>query len=174
MEKKKINRRGFLKLFGAGAATSAAVLTGCKPSGKNSEAKEYSAMAEPQKGKMSYRINSNTKDKVSILGYGMMRLPLVGEDQSRESTAPIDQEMVNREVDYALEHGVNYFDTSPAYCQGRSEASTGLALKRHKRKDFFIATKLSNFNQETWSREASMEMYENSFKALQTDYIVVP
>jgi hypothetical protein len=79
--------------------------------------------------------------------------------------------MVNRLVDYAIEHGVNYFDTSPAYCQGLSEKSTGIALKRHKRNEFFIATKLSNFNEATWSREESIKMYKNSFKELQVDYI---
>ena len=52
--------------------------------------------------------------------------------------------MVNRQIDYALEHGVNYFDTSPAYCQGQSERATGIALKRHPRNKYFIATKLSN------------------------------
>ena len=36
-------------------------------------------------------------------------------------------------VDTAPAHGVNYFDTSPAYCRGRSERATGIALKRHPR-----------------------------------------
>lgn len=79
--------------------------------------------------------------------------------------------MVNRQIDYALEHGVNYFDTSPAYCQGQSERATGIALKRHPRNKYFIATKLSNFNPETWTRKASIEMFENSLKELQTDYV---
>ena len=74
-------------------------------------------------------------------------------------------------MDVAIEYGVNYFDTSPAYCQGRSEHSTGIALSRHKRNEYFIATKLSNFSPETWSREASIEMFQNSLKELQVDYI---
>ena len=61
----------------------------------------------------------------------------------------------------AYELGVNYFDTSPAYCQGQSERATGIALKRHPRNKYFIATKLSNFNPETWTRKASIEMFEN-------------
>ena len=171
MEKKKIDRRGFLKVFGTGAVASAAILTGCKTDKKSPEDKTYSGMAEPQKGKMTYRVNPKTKEKVSLLGFGMMRLPTVDGNTSRDSDSPIDQTMVNRQVDYALEHGVNYFDTSPAYCQGKSETSTGIALKRHPRNSYYIATKLSNFDENTWSREASMEMYKASFKELQTNYI---
>lgn len=81
----------------------------------------------------------------------------------------IDQETTNRLVDYAIEHGVNYFDTAPVYLQGQSETATGIALKRHPRESYFIATKLSNFSNA--SRENSIEMYHKSFENLQTDYI---
>ena len=90
---------------------------------------------------------------------------------AKEGDDEIDQEMVNRLIDTAIAHGVNYFDTSPAYCKGRSERATGIALSRHPRDSYFIATKLSNFSPSTWSREASLAMYRNSFKELQTDYI---
>ena len=83
----------------------------------------------------------------------------------------MEQEAVYELMDYALAHGVNYFDTSPVYVQGWSERSTGIALSRHPRDKYFIATKLSNFSRGTWSREESMKMYHNSFKYLQTDYI---
>jgi predicted aldo/keto reductase-like oxidoreductase len=66
---------------------------------------------------------------------------------------------------------MNYFDTSPVYCQGQSERCTGIALSRHKRSEYFVATKLSNFNSTTQSREASIAMYRNSLKQLQVDYI---
>ena len=116
--------------------------------------------------------NHNTGDKVSLLGYGMMRLPVEGGGTERDHPeAAIDQEMVNRQVDYAIEHGVNYFDTSPAYCQGRSEKSTGIALHRHPRDKYFVATKMSNFSPETRTRAASIEMFENSLKELQVEYI---
>ena len=102
----------------------------------------------------------------------MMRLPVVGGGTERDHPdAAIDQEMVNKEVDYAIEHGVNYFDTSPAYCQGRSEAATGIALHRHPRDKYFVATKMSNFSPETRTRAASIEMFENSLKELQVEYI---
>ena len=118
------------------------------------------------------RVNPNSGDSVSLLGYGMMRLPMLPEGSDEDpQTGPFDQEMINREVDYALTHGVNYFDTSPVYCRGLSERCTGIALKRHPRKSYFIATKLSNFDSGTWSLEESQKMFENSLKELQTDYI---
>ena len=170
--KQDISRRNFLKLFGGSAVATAAVLTGCKSKSETKAVEEYKQQVEPPVGKMTYRTNHNTGDKVSLLGYGMMRLPTVdGVASGRESKADIDQEQVNRLVDYAIEHGVNYFDTSPAYCQGLSERSTGIALSRHKRSEYFIATKLSNFNDATWSREESIKMYKNSMKELQVDYI---
>ena len=101
----------------------------------------------------------------------MMRLPTTDGAAARESDAPIDQEQVNRLVDYAIEHGVNYFDTSPAYCKGMSEHATGIALSRHPRNSYYIATKLSNFNEDTWSKQASIQLFNNSLKELQVDYI---
>ena len=166
-----MDRRKFLKIFGGGAVTTAAVMTGCKSKSDTKAVEEYKQQVEPPVGQMTYRTNPTTGDKVSLLGYGMMRLPTIDGAAARESKSEIDQEQVNRQVDYALEHGVNYFDTSPAYCQGLSERSTGIALSRHKRSEYFVATKLSNFNPATQTREASIEMYRNSFKELQVDYI---
>ena len=80
---------------------------------------------------MTQRINPNTGDKVSLLGYGMMRLP--EKEVIEGATFELDQENVNELVDYALAHGVNYFDTAPVYCQGLSEQATGIALSRHPR-----------------------------------------
>ena len=85
----------------------------------------------------------------------------------RTSDKTIAQEMVNREVDYAIAHGINYFDTAPAYVD--SEIATGIALKRLPRKSFYLATRMSNF-QDT-SFEGSKKMYEDSVRRLQVDYI---
>ena len=168
MKDKIISRRSFLKLFGAGTVATAATLAGCKQGNKAEEqaAEDYKNQVEPPIGKMTYRENPKTKEKVSLLGYGMMRLP-TKVDNSDE----YDQEMINKQVDYAIEHGVNYFDTSPVYCQGKSEHCTGIALSRHKRSEYYVATKLSNFNRDYWSAEKSKEMYHNSMKELQVDYI---
>lgn len=160
-----------MKVLGAGAAAGA-VASACKRAGLPDEVtNDYSSLAEPQAGQMTYRTNPKTGEKVSLLGYGMMRLPVIGGGSAREVKSEIDQEQVNRLVDYAIEHGVNYFDTSPAYCQGNSETSTGIALHRYPRDKYFVATKLSNFAKTNWSREASLQMYHNSFKRLQVDYI---
>ncbi|OUO50105.1 aldo/keto reductase [Parabacteroides sp. An277] len=159
---KNISRRSFLGKMGAATLVTTG-LSACGPREQNN-----TNPLVPE-GEMTYRVNPTTGDKVSLLGFGMMRLPSVGGRSAREGNEPIDQEMVNRMVDYAIEHGVNYFDTSPAYCRGLSERATGIALARHPREKLFIATKLSNFN--VYTREASMEMYQKSFEELQTDYI---
>ena len=151
-----MDRRDFLKYMGLG---SAAALVAC--AGK--KANEGDAIGEPPVGQMTYRENPKNGEKVSILGYGMMRLPQIPDSEE------FDQEMINQQVDYAIEHGVNYFDTSPVYCRGLSERCTGIALSRHKREEYLVATKLSNFGDS--SREASMKMYQDSFKELQVDYI---
>lgn len=166
--KGSLSRRSFLKLFGAGAVGTAAVLAGCKGGDKAGKqaAEEYKNQVEPPVGKMTYRENPRTKEKVSLLGYGMMRLP-TKVDNSDE----FDQDMINKQVDYAIEHGLNYFDTSPVYCQGKSEHCTGIALHRHPRDKYFVATKLSNFNPDYHTREKAIEMYHNSMKELQVDYI---
>ena len=166
MKKENISRRSFLKLFGAGAVSTAAVLTGYKEKTMQVVGDEYKNQVEPPVGKMTYRTNPKTGDRVSLLGYGMMRLP-----SKVDNGNEFDQDMINRQVDYAIEHGMNYFDTSPVYCQGKSESCTGIALSRHKRSEYFVATKLSNFNRDYWKREKAIEMYRNSMKELQVDYI---
>ena len=108
---------------------------------------------------MTYRTQNGTGEQVSLLGFGMMRLP-------RDN-----QEMVNQLVDYALEHGVNYFDTAPIYGRGVNEGITGAALSRHPRNSYYVATKMSNYRPDTWSLEESKKMYYNSFKELRVDYI---
>lgn len=158
-----ISRRDFLKAMGMAGATAGLAACGNSTSS--------SANSDSLKGEMTYRTNPSTGDKVSLLGFGMMRLPSVGGRSAREGNEEIDQEMVNRMVDYAIEHRVNYFDTSPAYCRGKSEHATGVALSRHPRNSYFIATKLSNFAPDTWKRENAIAMYHNSLKELRTDYI---
>lgn len=167
-KKKVLSRRDFLKTIGAaGVATTG--LSACMGGGKDGTS--MATAGEIPTDRMTYRTNPTSGDKVSLLGFGMMRLPSVGGRSAREGNEEIDQEMVNELVDYAIAHGVNYFDTSPAYCRGKSEHATGIALSRHPRDKYFIATKLSNFSPATWSREASIAMYRNSLKELQVDYL---
>ena len=121
-------------------------------------------------GQMTYRNNHNTNDNVSLLGYGMMRLPL---RQKIDGTGEeVDQETVNELVDYALAHGVNYFDTSATYVRGWSETATGIALSRHPRESYRVATKFSNHNNTQWrERKEAIALYERSKRNLQVDYL---
>lgn len=73
---------------------------------------------------------------LSRLGFGAMRLPMMETDPSK-----IDEEQVFRMVDYALENGINYFDTAFPYHAGYSEIVLGKALARHPRESFYLATK---------------------------------
>ena len=122
-----------------------------------------------------------TKDgkTVSLLGYGAMRLPTTdgghanGWAPDGYSNAEIDQATFDAQVKTMLEHGVNYFDTSPAYCRGESERRLGEALAKSgfKRSDYMIATKLSNFAPQQYPLEECKKMFEASLKFLRTDYI---
>ncbi len=163
---KDINRRGFLKFIGQGAVATS--FFGCNNGIRLQTGIEKK---EVSKDKMTYRTSSTTGDKVSILGYGCMRWPLKA--QSDGSGEEIDQEAVNELIDYAIEHGINYFDTAPTYVRGMSEESTGIALKRHSRDKFLVATKLSTHrdSKELRSREGSIALYQESMRKLQVDYL---
>ena len=85
--------------------------------------------------------------QTSLLGFGCMRLPTLEGNSAKDAGGMrIDKELVNRQVEYALANGVNYFATAPVYCQGHSEAVIGEALSHHPRKNWIIATKLSNMS----------------------------
>lgn len=156
---KDISRREFLKTAGAGAlAVSAAVA--CGPS---KDGKKASQEVEQTDG-MPLRLNQNSSDQVSLLGYGCMRWPMI---KDAEGNDIIDQEAVNELVDYALEHGVNYFDSAPVYLGGQSERATALALLRHPRESYFIATKNSREN----TFESGVAMYKQSLANYETDVI---
>ena len=157
-------------MLGVGTTAATAALYGCGDK-RQAVGEPGTETGEIPTDKMTYCENPKTKEKVSLLGYGCMRLPTIVGGKDRDGEEEIDQEMVNRQVDYALAHGVNYFDTSPAYCRGLSERSMGIALSRHPRDSYFIATKLSNFSPDTWSREASLAIYHNSMRELRVNYL---
>ena len=73
-------------------------------------------------------------EKVSLLGFGAMRLP-----QHEDGT--VNEELTAEMIDYALEHGVNYIDTAFPYHNSTSEIVVGKALKKHPRESFYLATK---------------------------------
>ena len=99
----------------------------------------------------------------SLLGLGCMRLPTL-------SDGSIDYEHGQRMIDYALEHGITYFDTALVYHGGESETFLGKVLcSRHKRDSYTIATKLpvGRFN----TLEECKGALETALNRLQTSYI---
>ena len=79
--------------------------------------------------------------KLSALGMGAMRLPVLDGDDAK-----IDQQATQEMVDYAMEHGVNYYDTAWGYHGGNSEIAMGKALSRHPRECYFLATKFPGYD----------------------------
>ena len=153
-----MDRRDFLKISGA-AAASAGLAAACSPKAGSSKAAGYSKQdLGPDHMKQNF-------PGVGLLGFGAMRWPLRDDDSGE-----IDQEAVNEMVDYALAHGVNYYDTAPIYLRGKSERATAIALLRHPRESYMIATKCSNFRG-PWSFEQGRDMYLKSFENFETDYI---
>ena len=79
--------------------------------------------------------------KLSALGLGAMRLPVVDGDDTK-----IDQGAVNEMVAYAMEQGINYYDTAWGYHGGNSEIALGHALAQHPRDQFYLATKFPGYD----------------------------
>lgn len=79
--------------------------------------------------------------KLSALGMGGMRYPVLeGEGHI------VDEAAVARMVDYAMEHGVNYYDTAWGYHGGQSEVVLGKALRRYPRESYYIADKFPGYD----------------------------
>ena len=119
---------------------------------------------------MQYRTLGKTGEKVSVLGYGCMRLPVIDNNYGK-----VDDVSAMKLVRYAVEHGVNYIDTSWPYhsldqCkEGTSEPFVGNAVKEIGRDKVFIATKLPIWAVKT--REDMDAFLDAQLKSLQTDYI---
>ena len=154
MGKKNLNRREFLKRAGIVTGGAMAMLA-LDPFTSFAKSKD----ASQQGNLMTYRTQQGTGEKISLLGFGMMRLP-------RDN-----QDLVNQLVDYAIAHGVNYFDTAPMYGGGLNEGITGAALSRHPRDKYYVATKMSNYKEDYWDLEEAKKMYHNSFEKLRVEYI---
>ena len=108
---------------------------------------------------MRYRTNPKNQQQLSILGYGCLRFTKKG--------GAIDQEKAEREMLFALEHGVNYFDT--AYTYSGSEACLGKFLAKGYRDKVNIATKLPHYY---LKQPGDMERYfQEQLERLQTDHV---
>ncbi len=102
--------------------------------------------------------------QLSQLGFGAMRLPLV----SDAADAPVDEEQTARMVAYAIDHGVNYFDTAYPYHGGLSEIIMGKILKNYPRDQFYLATKYPGHQiSDTYDPAA---IFEEQLKKCQVEY----
>ena len=98
----------------------------------------------------------------SLLGFGCMRFP-------KKEDGTIDEVEAERMLDYAIESGVTYIDTAYPYHDGESEPFVGRVLKKYKREDFYLATKLPMFKID--SLEQAKEILEEQMKRLDVDYV---
>lgn len=176
---KKITRREALKTMGAtgvGLAFAGTALSSCGSSSSKS-AVATPVKEAPEGTKVSTRKWDSLGEEISMLGLGCMRFPTLPSEGGQGGfghAAPLDQAQINQMVKYALDHGINYFDTAPAY--GQSEAATGIALKEsgYPRESYLIATKMSNMAfgpNANPTLEAAKAMFEKSLASLQTEYV---
>lgn len=111
--------------------------------------------SENQVAKRKYR-----DIEVPLLALGCMRLPM--------RNGEIDQQELDRMVDYCMEHGANYFDTAYMYVDSKSELAIGKSLKRYKREDFILADKSPIYKMKT--REDVREIFDEQLKKCQVEY----
>ncbi|MBN1569663.1 MAG: aldo/keto reductase [Acidobacteria bacterium] len=122
---------------------------------------------------MRYRRLGKTNADVSVLGFGAMRLPMIGAKGPMDSfdpKVPIDEVESTKMIHHALEQGVNYFDTAYGYHGGKSETFVGKVLREHRSK-VMIATKLPVWNLE--KPEDMEKIFNEQLQKLQTDYLDV-
>ena len=101
--------------------------------------------------------------KLSALGMGAMRLPVIDGDDSR-----IDVKASEDMVAYAMEHGINYYDTAWGYHGGQSEIVMGNALKKYPREKFYLATKFPGYDLSNMDKVE--EIFEEQLKKCQVEY----
>ncbi len=108
---------------------------------------------------MQYRLDSKSGNQLSALGYGCMRFTKKG--------GSIDQAKAEAEMQYAIEQGVNYFDT--AYIYPGSEVALGKFLSKGWRDRVYIATKLPHYLVKNLSQ--ADKIFEEELRRLQTGYV---
>ena len=101
--------------------------------------------------------------KLSALGFGAMRLPVIDGDDGR-----IDEEAAMRMVDTAMKNGINYYDTAWGYHGENSETVMGKALARYPRDSFYVATKFPGYDPSNWGKVE--EIFERQLEKLGVDH----
>lgn len=101
--------------------------------------------------------------ELSNLGLGTMRLPLKGKTPDM-----IDEEETSKMVDFALQNGINYFDTAWGYHDGMSEIVIGKILKKYPRESFFLASKFPGYDLSNIDKVS--EIFEKQLEKCQVEY----
>ena len=101
--------------------------------------------------------------RLSSLGMGAMRLPVVDGDDAK-----IDESAVMEMVDYAMKNGVNYYDTAWGYHNGQSEIVMGRALSRYPRENFYLADKFPGYDLSNMDKV--QEIFEKQLEKCGVDY----
>lgn len=101
--------------------------------------------------------------KLSGLGLGCMRLPVVGGDDSKP-----DQTAVQEMIDYAMANGINYYDTAWGYHGGNSETAVGEALSKYDRESYYLASKFPGYDLSNFGKHE--EIFNKQLEKCQTDY----
>lgn len=101
--------------------------------------------------------------KLPALSTGMMRLPVRGRGE-----IPVDEEETKRMIDYAMEHGANYFDTAWGYHKGQSELVAGRLLSQYSRESYYLADKFPGYDLANMDKVETI--FEEQLKKCQTAY----
>ena len=100
--------------------------------------------------------------KLSSLGMGCMRLP------TKEGFSDIDVDAVREMVKYAIDNGVNYFDTAWGYHNGQSELVIGEVLSEYPRDKFYLASKFPGYDISNMDKVE--EIFEKQLEKCRVDY----
>ena len=101
--------------------------------------------------------------KLSGLGFGAMRLPVVGGDEGK-----IDEAAAEKMIDEAFAKGINYFDTAWGYHNGNSELVVGKALSKYPRDKFYLATKFPGYDLSNMPKVK--EIFEKQLEKTRVEY----
>lgn len=101
--------------------------------------------------------------KLSGLGLGMMRLPVIEGDD-----ASIDMARTAEIIDYAYQNGINYFDTAWGYHNGNSELAAGQCLSAYPRESYYLASKFPGYDNSNMPKVK--EIFEEQLKKCRTPY----